>query len=307
MKQARSWLLLLFGTVAASACSDESRDLLHWNGERWAPRSTGELVLYAGIWGSRPDNYWAVGQEGAALHFDGRGWSKVPSATTSNLAEVSGSCAENVWAVGAAGTIVHWDGSEWKSSESGTDKDLYGVWAVSDEEAWAVGQAGTLLRWLGTRWAPQPIEIDSDLIAVYGRAPDDVWAVGSESWVIHWNGEEWSKQKVVLADAGARFHDVWSSSANDVWIATSAGVIRGNGQSWSRVLDAPLTASIWGATDREVWAVGVHSSVQKWDGTKWEIISTNLNADEAFGQFLVAIWGTGPNDVWAGGQMHDTP
>ncbi len=51
---------------------------------------------------------------------------------------------------------------------------------------------------------------------------------------------------------------------------------------------------VWGDGTGVVWAVTAEGNVLRWDGTVWKIHASNLGP-------LVAIWGSGPTDVWIGG------
>ncbi len=52
--------------------------------------------------------------------------------------------------------------------------------------------------------------------------------------------------------------------------------------------------AVWGA-GTTVWAVSEEGDVLRWDGQKWNVHSQKLGA-------LYAIWGSGPTDIWVGGE-----
>ncbi|MDF2692676.1 MAG: Type fimbrial biosis protein PilY1, partial [Labilithrix sp.] len=76
------------------------------------------------------------------------------SPTTENLRAVWGSGPNDVWAVGELATIVHWDGQSWTLATSalplGTKPDLNGIWGSGPEDVWAVGK-GTALHFTGKK------------------------------------------------------------------------------------------------------------------------------------------------------------
>ena len=86
-------------------------------------------------------------------HYDGVSWSPQASGTTNNLFGIWGSAPNDVFAVGANGTILHYDGTGWSAQASGTTGHLYGVWGSSKYDVFAVGQE-VILRYDGTRWSP---------------------------------------------------------------------------------------------------------------------------------------------------------
>jgi len=92
------------------------------------------------------------------LHWNGYGWSRVNSGTTANLTAVWGTGPNDVWAVGgtstttgSAGSILHWDGSTWTTQSSVLTTTLAGVWGVGVKDVWAVGNRSTA--------SPVPVEV----------------------------------------------------------------------------------------------------------------------------------------------------
>jgi hypothetical protein len=60
------------------------------------------------IWGSGPDDIYAVGDDGTIVHSEGDGrWELVPVDTTWDLQDVWGTGADSVYVVGQAGTVLH--------------------------------------------------------------------------------------------------------------------------------------------------------------------------------------------------------
>ena len=91
-----------------------------------------------GVWGSSPNNVFAVGYSGTILHFDGAVWSEMSSGTSNTLKDIWGSSEDDVYAVGANGTILHYDGSNWAPMTSGTYYHFEGVWGSSANDVFAV-------------------------------------------------------------------------------------------------------------------------------------------------------------------------
>jgi hypothetical protein len=119
-----------------------------------------EQTLY-GIWGTGPDDLWAVGgtlspreRPGIILHFDGSSWTAAQADAA--LFKVWGASATDVWAVGDGGAILHWDGEAWTTTPSGTTERLIAVFGRGSRDVYAVGGAGQglVLRWDGVAWTP---------------------------------------------------------------------------------------------------------------------------------------------------------
>lgn len=51
---------------------------------------------------------------------------------------------------------------------------------------------------------------------------------------------------------------------------------------------------VWGDGTGVVWAVTAEGNVLRWDGNAWKVHASDLGA-------LVAIWGSGPTDIWIAG------
>ncbi len=194
------------------------------------------------------------------------------------------------------------------------DETLDDVAAVSSHDAWAVGIAGDelgshgpghfhldrirILHWSGASWSDvnvpqpswtyrdemfnQPIHISGGFLqGVSASGPNDAWAVGYGVGPIalHWNGARWS-------------------------IVPTA---RLNGQDPSRGRVAALMGVVAVARD-DAWAVGWQPSgggeiplVEHWDGQAWTVARLPVGARGG----LTGVGGSGPNDIWAVGQVSD--
>jgi hypothetical protein len=257
---------------------------------------SGTTGILLGVWGSGPNDVWAVGGS-TILHWNGSSWSSVASPPNGGLVGVWGSGPNDVWAVGGSGTILHWNGSSWSSFSSGTTSDLLKVWGSGPNDVWAVGGAGlisTILHWNGTAWTPVDFDTGSPLWGVWGSGPADVWAVDDGGNILHWNGTSWAG---VGRPEGDHLYGVWGSGPNDVWAVGWGGtILHWNGSAWSSVASPPANgfSGVWGSGPNDVWAVG--GLLVHWDGTAWASVCSGTT------NYLRAIWGSGPNDVWAVGE-----
>jgi hypothetical protein len=68
--------------------------------------ATPAAAALVGLWGSGPNDIFAVGKGGAILHYDGSDWTPEAVPTSADLRAVWGAAGE-VLAVGASGTILH--------------------------------------------------------------------------------------------------------------------------------------------------------------------------------------------------------
>ena len=70
------------------------------------------------VWGSGPEDVWAVGDRGLVVHYNGKEWTRVEVPTVMSLTAITGTSATDVIAGGGGGTLLRWDGKAW-AVESG--------------------------------------------------------------------------------------------------------------------------------------------------------------------------------------------
>ncbi|MGE5353001.1 MAG: hypothetical protein ACM3P0_13030 [Acidobacteriota bacterium] len=111
----------------------------------------GEWHAYiSGLWGSDPNDLWAVGSAGATIdaiwHFDGEKWEQKWPGISSNLMSVCGFAQNNVWAVGAPGDQIYkFDGNLWEAAATlsipGYIPGFNQIWGDAPYSIFAVGGA----------------------------------------------------------------------------------------------------------------------------------------------------------------------
>jgi len=141
---------------------DPERLILHYEGPKPDPNDEWSIVLEStdpnslhAVWGSGPNDVYAVGKGGTILHYDGNdpNWSAMTSATTVYLEGVWGTGLNDVFVVGDSNTILHYEGpkpdpnEEWRPMDSQTTAQLMAVRAVGFFDVFAVGASGTILRY----------------------------------------------------------------------------------------------------------------------------------------------------------------
>jgi hypothetical protein len=247
--------------------------LLHWNGCVWSPVASGTSAVLNAVWGSAPNDVWAVGGgsssgptdgnfgPGVILHWNGSVWSSAswspPPGDRTVLQGVWGSGPDDVWAVGGASmdpaqqtVVLHWDGNTWKAVDLNglTPDGLNAVWGSGPNDVWAVGAQerdlpqSAIVHWDGSAWSMVLCPITQPLSAVWGSGPSDVWAASryqGGSVIIHWDGSVWS---------------VWWSETNSEATTTE---------------DEVSFASLWGSGSADVWAVANYGNILHWDGSAW--------------------------------------
>lgn len=126
--------------------------LCHFDGAAWSavelPEPSVETHALFKVWGSGPDNVFAVGDGGWIVHYDGTVWSEQASGTESDLISLWGSGPDDIVAVGgrSQGTLSRWDGTGWTATTLDGVAGLNGVWMDAAGDAVVAGTFGTLGR-----------------------------------------------------------------------------------------------------------------------------------------------------------------
>ena len=142
---------------------------------------------------------------------------------------------------------------------------------------------------------------------------EDIWAVGelftpSGGVIIHRTRNASWQIEFNLAP-GPSLHDVWGTSASDVW-AVGEAILHYDGSQWVRVPSpgAQTLKAVWGSSRTDVWACGFNrdtnnGSLLHYDGNSWQLHDqSSLFVDVT----CSGIWGTGPRDVWLVGNSEKT-
>ncbi|MCB9681224.1 MAG: hypothetical protein H6733_07100 [Alphaproteobacteria bacterium] len=185
-----------------------------------------------GLWGSAPDDVWAVGgfagRAGFVWHYDGAAWTgaelpdDLPRSSTGeipSLFKVWGRSADDVWVVGGLGTVLHYDGTAWTLVPSGTDAQLFTVSGTDDAVVAVGGDAtGVLIRGgldgFTTDTPPgapllQGLTVDADGV---------VWVAGADGFAAaQAPGGDWQAVDLGLTDAPQSIHALWSDGEGQVW------------------------------------------------------------------------------------------
>ena len=240
----------------------------------WRELSDGPLVTLNGVWGSAPDDMFAVGERGTILHYDGREVSQLPTTVNTTLFDVWGSRADTAWAVGAGGLVLRWDGVSWKELRGSvsTPRDLFAVFTATPGDVWVGGDLNTMFRIVGDTLEPAAIPglpEDVSVRDLHGTAADDIWAVAggfsptlasTVTFVSHFDGQSWSAAESLPMVTSDPIWRVWAVAPDDVWVRMGRarlddGSPHGvdgfeywhfDGQAWSPVrVPLPIPNDIW--------------------------------------------------------------
>ncbi len=186
-----------------------------WNGSGWTTffsdyfYARGDTVYpLNAVWGSSPNDVWAVGDFGTIIHWDGIEWRKVESPTNNFLTDIWGSDWNNIYAIGFSlineAEVIHYDGIKWKNitSELNTYKrGFISTWVNKNKEVYAVGTS--IIHYDGNRWNTLEINQTKFLTRIRGRNATDVVAVGQRGRIHHYNGMGWQTYPELYRDTGS--------------------------------------------------------------------------------------------------------
>ncbi len=210
--------------------------IMHFDGTEWSPVDVGMPVpLLNWVHGFGGDDYFIVGNGGTILRGDGETFTKMDAPTTEDLWGIWGSSPDDVWAVGGRGrpmsvaTVLRFDGTAWTAVDlpelmRPNVNAFFKVWGSSADDVIIVGQRGALLRWDGATFTEELIGTSEDLIAVWGVGPDRVAVVGGRSngVVSTFDGTEWHTTSLSPLPG---INGVFMRDPNTVYIAGVEGTL----------------------------------------------------------------------------------
>jgi hypothetical protein len=234
------------------------------------PMPPGGLAFMKGLWGSGPDDVWAVA---AAYPI-------VPGVSPPNPVLTP---------------IYHWQGGAWTRLTGYDNAYFADVWGAAANDVWIVGEMN--LRWDGaafTKVAGTNAPVGG--VAISGTAPNDVWIVNGKV-VHHFDGTAWSASQPLPASSTQSLVGIWARRANDIFAWSPEEIYRFDGQVWRSIHSyPPNTSPLLGhfsvhGSNTELWATTFAGLVERWDGTTWK-------TDEQAGSSTIIRVTT--RDVWLG-------
>ena len=174
----------------------------HYNNSNWIEYksdyflSKGDTVYSLNsVWGSSPDNVWAVGQRGTIIHWNGQEWKKVDSGVEYYLNDIWGTSPDNIYAISLSlsnnARLLHYDGTSWNeitSQIASLLRSLGSIWFDKNGTGYLSGS--NILHYNGNNFNHQ-IQVPGFQFRVRGRSPADVFTSGFGGIVYHYNGVDW--------------------------------------------------------------------------------------------------------------------
>jgi photosystem II stability/assembly factor-like uncharacterized protein len=267
------------------------------------------------VWGSGPNDVYAVGYNDTILHTTDHGvtWTRVGPTGTADFTNVWGANASAIVAVGLPAAVVYSSAGAWPAASlpaaySGSGQKFLGVWGTSATDVYAVGSGGAILHstdrqhWTGMNAGT------NDLFSIWGAAPNDLFAVGAGRTLLHsTDGALWqpitTNKPITIG-----YTNIWGSGANNIFIVGDSGTIlrsSDDGASWTSLSANGSTLPFdgdWGTGD-DVFVISGDNSFTS--GSMWHSPDRGASwTNEPLpngAAALYGVWGTAYDDVYAAG------
>jgi hypothetical protein len=230
------------------------------------------------VWAANADVAWAATNDGLLRRMGGK-WRQVPGSAGAQFFDVWGSGPDDVWAVGVVPLTGPWVVRHWNGSTLLDVADSPAVQASASiiagsgpNNVWFIGQ-DALNGWDGSRWTTVAFQsnTNSPITDAWTSAKDDLWVVDRGGVVRRWNGTTFG----VFKSGGGELRGIWGASASDVWIV-GATASHWDGQAWTSTSLMPTTSvsdttlyAVGGSASNDVWAVIPGGYAFHWDGGSW--------------------------------------
>jgi len=202
--------------------------IARYDGSAFTPMPTPGTATVFGLWGTAPDDMWAVGgteggADGAfAWHLDANGWAEAPGfpadlADHSALWKVWGSASDDAWLVGTAGVALHWDGGSFETDNVGGGESLFTVhYAGGRYAAVGGGASGLVFENDGGAWQRSDDGSLPALSGVHMTSADHGYAVGRFGAFVERSNGAWNVS--TGPDTSETLHAVWVDENGGVWV-----------------------------------------------------------------------------------------
>lgn len=275
--------------------------ILRFDGNGWTRDELPDFVFprFTAVWGASIDDVFAVGD--GVFRNDGSGWVELATPITNDLNAIWGETASSLWVAGDLGALYHFDGTDWVFEGSGTPSfgGLSGtsssdVWAITDAEIWHRDATG----WTSIAIDSLSPEPSGTLTSIWAVASDDVWAVGTNGMLLHYDGS-WSVE-APLGDEDLL--DVWAAGADDVYVIidevsfNQPNTAHWDGSSWQLevLVDDNPPSALAGSSPSDIWMVGRHGQLRRYDGAT----ASDVSRDLLSGSAESGVWANDVDDVW---------
>lgn len=241
----------VFGSGQTAWVATDGGALYRHEGSDWSAVFLGEQEEVNALWGSGPNDIWAVGRRGLMLHYDGAEWRYSTPLFYDDLLSVWGTASDNVYAAG--GRLLHYDGIAWEHVE-----EIWGAGYIAgraaDDFCLAPRGGDTFRCWNGTDWS---YEYAWGGAGQYGSkalfVTDDGTYQAIDTWgqlVQRGSDGDWRE----VADAHSEDGYVWVSHDGTRWRQTRSNTVeRQVGTAWQAALETPCAGLVLSEGTDATW------------------------------------------------------
>lgn len=276
----------------------------HYDGAKTRVIKSGLKSTLYDVWGTSPTEVFVCGTLGVVLKYDGATWTPLNTGFSGTLYSVWGTSGANLYAVGYSGKVLRYTGLYWNTEKTPTTAtaDLKSIWGSGPTDIHAVGDKGTALRYDGKDWKETNPPTTSMIHDVWGSGPTNVFIAADHSTgnYLRFNGTSWSTPAPAVSKTKS-IYGIWGSGHTNVYAAgVYSFMARYNGTSWSDHTPGAYLhfRGISGSGAKFVALAGDR------DGVLLKFVDGKYYGhmhDNVYGFPLWAVWGSGPSDIYAGG------
>ncbi len=179
-----------------------------------------------GLWGSSPDDVWAVGGQAAGRgfvwRFQGTAFEPVaglpPELDMGTVWKVTGRAANDVWMSCARGLVRHWDGQALSNERVGKPEEaLFSIGCHADRCVTAGSNLanGVLYQHDGTAWTSKVPTADGPVWRGVTPMGEHAYVVGAFGSVIRLDGSRWASDPHGLTTES--LHAAWSDADGNLF------------------------------------------------------------------------------------------
>jgi hypothetical protein len=231
----------------------------------------------------------------------GATWTKLTSGTSNDIEAIWGSGPNDIYAVGLKGTVLHsTNGTTWTSMGLGAAA-LYDVWGTSATDVYIVGSGVAYHGGSGGFSAVGGINAQQVVNCVWGASTSDVYMLGTSGFNQHGSqASGFTKNTAPTGDVflygwGAGT-EMWAPSTNQMMTSSTIWHTTNHGTSWqSQLTTGSAVIAIWSTTGGDTFAVGTSILESTDHGATWPQVATAPAILQGVGGDPTGV------DVWAVG------
>jgi cysteine-rich repeat protein len=307
----------------------------HYDGSAWSRMTIPAVGSFVAVTGRSATDVWAV-TSASVLHYDGSQWT-LESLPTSDLFLLDiATAGADIYAVGtdlslAKDVVLRRSAGVWSTVTTPAQVSPTAVWASSATDVWIGGELPTLLHFDGA-WTQVQTSSSNQVTDIAGLASGAMY-VAQGDVIERWDG----RSLLPVPNPGLRRLAVFDEK--HLFGTDGSRVLRATGHDWSLMsLGSDPQQGVFGFATDDVYTIsGDEAMIDHWNGASWEtipVLGDDIDHTELWAsggtlflagaagllkydgtwtsiatpQAPLAVWGTGPSNVFVvgGGGMIGT-